>query len=180
MDNFGAAVERSDVVFRRAAAILADVQPSSAPPLDGVGEFDVKTLDIRADANNNTAYVVGNVVGAITAEVEDAHPQSPVGMDSKERFAQGDEDRDVEDGVGSKMVKLQSIHEQQPTKEVMDGSGKTTDEMVDKTYPVSHWRGWVAFFAGEANRFGFRGDSQFLQEIQVLVCDLGPLPLRSS
>ena len=69
--------------------------------MDGVGEFNVKILDIRADANNNTAYVVGNVVGAITAEVEDALPQSPIGMDSKKALAKGNENRNMEDGVGS-------------------------------------------------------------------------------
>jgi hypothetical protein len=72
--------------------------------LDGVGEFDVKIFDIRANANNNTAYVVGKVVGAIAAEVEDALPQSPVRRDSEEAFAKSNKNGDMEDGIGSELM----------------------------------------------------------------------------
>jgi hypothetical protein len=55
--------------------------------LDGVGEFNVKILDVRADADNNAAYVVSGVVGAIAAKTEDTFPQSPVRRDSEEALA---------------------------------------------------------------------------------------------
>jgi hypothetical protein len=91
LKNFGTSIERSYVVLHRVGAFFVHIKPSFAPPLDGVGEFDVKVLDVRANANNNTAYVVGDVVGAIAAETEDALPQSPVRMDSEEAFAKGNE-----------------------------------------------------------------------------------------
>ena len=85
--NLGTSIERSYVVLRRVGAFFVHIEPSFAPSLDGVGEFDVKVLDVRANANNNTAYVVGDVVGAIAAEAENAFPQSPIGRDSEEAFA---------------------------------------------------------------------------------------------
>lgn len=98
--NFGTSVERRNVILHRVGAFFANIQPSFAPPLDGVEEFDVKIFDIRANANNNTTYVVGDVVGAIAAEAEDALPQSPIRMDSEEALAESDENRDMEDGIG--------------------------------------------------------------------------------
>jgi hypothetical protein len=67
------------------------IEPPFSPPLDRVGEFDVEILDIWANANDNAAYVVGDVVGAIAAEAEDALPQSPIRMYSEEAFTKGDE-----------------------------------------------------------------------------------------
>ena len=96
------------------------IEPSLPPPLDGVGEFDVKVLDIRANANNNTTNVVGNVVGAIAAKAENALPQSPIRLDPEEALAKGDKDRNVEDGVGSQLMQLQPINEEKTAEEIMD------------------------------------------------------------
>ena len=62
----------------------------------------------------------------------------------------------------------------------MNRGGKTADEMLDKTYPVPHWRGWVAFFTREAKCFGLLANPQLLQEVEVLSGNLGPFPLRPS
>ena len=121
-EDFLVAVKRGNVVFQRVGAFLMDIQPFFAPPLDGVGEFDVEIFDVRADANNNTAYVVGNIVGAITAEDEDALPHRPISLGSEEALAKGDENRNVEDGVGSELMKLQPIHKKQSTKKSWIGA----------------------------------------------------------
>jgi hypothetical protein len=52
--------------------------------LDGVGKFDVEIFDIRTNTDNNAANVIGDVVRAITADAEDALPQSPIGLDPEE------------------------------------------------------------------------------------------------
>jgi hypothetical protein len=106
--------------------------------LDGVGEFDVEVFDIRADANNNTTYVVGDVVGAIAAEAEYALPQSPIRLDPEEALAKGDENRNVEDGIGSQLMKLQPVHEKQSTKKIMDRSREATNEVVNEANPIFH------------------------------------------
>jgi hypothetical protein len=63
-----------------------DVQPLLPPTLDGVGKFDVEIFDIRMNTDNNAANVIGDVVRAITADAEDALPQSPIGLDPEEAF----------------------------------------------------------------------------------------------
>ena len=78
------------------------------------------------------------------------------------------------------MVKLKTVNKKQSTEKRMNGGGKTADEMVDKTYPIPHWRGWVAFFTREAQRLGLLADPQLLQEIDVLGGNFGPFPLRAS
>jgi hypothetical protein len=49
-----------------------------------------------------------------------------------EGFAKGDKNRDVEDGVGSKIVKLQSAHKKQPPKKIVNGGREATDEVATK------------------------------------------------
>ena len=85
----------------------------------------------------------------------------------------------MEDRVGSEMMKLQSVNEKQPPKKIVNGGRKATDEMIDETNPILHWRGWVALFAGEAQRLWLLADSQFLQEVDVLGRDFGSLPLSA-
>lgn len=71
--------------------------------MDGVGEFDV---DVRADTDNNTTYVVGDIVGAVAAKVENAFPQGPIWFGPEKALAEGDKDGDVENGIGSQLVQL--------------------------------------------------------------------------
>jgi hypothetical protein len=176
--NFGTSVERSNVVLHRVGAFFANIQPSFAPPLDGVGEFDVKVFDIRANANNNTAYVVGDVVGAIAAEAEDALPQSPIRMDSEEALAESNENRDMEDGIGSQLMQLQPVNKEKTAEEIVNGGREAADKMVNKTDPILDRRRWIAFLAGEAQRVLLLHEPEFLHQVQVLVGDLGSLPLQ--
>jgi hypothetical protein len=48
---------------------------------------------------------------------EEVSPQLPVGVDPQERLAQGDEARQVQDGVGMKVLNLQPVEEKQPPHE---------------------------------------------------------------
>ena len=75
---------------------------------------------------------------------------------------------------------MQTVDKKQSTEKRMNGGGQTADEVIDKTYPVPHWRGWVAFLAREAQRFGLLADPQLLQQIDVLGGNLRPFPLRGS
>jgi hypothetical protein len=110
---------------------------------------------------------------------EDALPQRPVRLDAEEGLAKGDEDGNVEDRVGCEVMKLQSIYKKQPPKKRVNGGRKAADEMIDETNPILHWRGWVALFAGEAQRLWLLADPQFLQEVDVLGGDFGSLPLSA-
>ena len=71
-------------------------------------------------------------------------------MDAKEGLAKGDENGDMKDRIWRKVVKLQTINKKQSAEKRMNGGGKTANEVVDKAYPVPHWRGWIALLTGEA------------------------------
>jgi hypothetical protein len=137
--------------------------------LDGVGEFDVEIFDIRTDANNNTTYVVGNVVGAIAAEAENALPQSPIRLGPEEALAKGDKNRNMEDGVGSELMKLQPVHEKQSTKKIMDRSREAENEVVNEANPIFHRGRWVALLAGEAQGVLLLRQAELLHQIDILV-----------
>jgi hypothetical protein len=72
--------------------------------LDGVGEFDIEILDISTDTDNNTTYVIGNVVGAVVVKAENTLPHSPVRLGPEEAFTKSDKDRNVKDGIGSQLM----------------------------------------------------------------------------
>jgi hypothetical protein len=61
-------------VFNRVGAFFVNVEPPFAPSLDRIRKFDVEVIDISSDTDNNAAYVIGGVVGAIAAEAENAFP----------------------------------------------------------------------------------------------------------
>jgi hypothetical protein len=72
--------------------------------LDGIGEFDVEIIDVRTNTYNNTPYIVVGVVGVVAANVKNVFPQGPIWMGPEKALAEGYEDGDVEDGVGSKLM----------------------------------------------------------------------------
>ena len=119
-------------------------------------------------------------MGAIAAEAEDALPQSPIRMDSEEALAKCDENRDMEDGIGSQLVKLQPIHKKQTAEEIMDGSRKAADKMVNEANPIFYRRRRVALLAGEAQRVFLLHQPQFFHQVDVLIGNLGSFPLRRS
>ena len=80
-------VERSKAIFLRIRRFVLDVEPFLAPALDGVGEFQVKISGFWPNTDANTTYIVDGVLRVVAAEVENALPQAPVGVDAKETLA---------------------------------------------------------------------------------------------
>jgi hypothetical protein len=105
---------------RRHNIFFVDVEPLFAPSLDRIRKLDVEIIDISPNTDNNATYVISDVVGAITAEAENALPQSPIGSDSEEAFAKCDKNRNVKDGIGSQLVQLNPINEKKAAEEIMD------------------------------------------------------------
>jgi hypothetical protein len=95
-----------DVVLLGVKILLADVQPFPVPPLDEVGEFDVKIINVRTDTDNNATYIISDVVGAIAADAENMFPQGPIWMGPEETLTEGDKDRYVEDRIGGQLMQL--------------------------------------------------------------------------
>jgi hypothetical protein len=59
--NFFVSVKGSNVVFLADKRLVLNVEPLPAPALDRIGEFDIKVVNIWANAYDNATYVVGDV-----------------------------------------------------------------------------------------------------------------------
>jgi hypothetical protein len=176
-EDFCGTIERSNGVFLRVVVLLLDVQPPLAPPLDGVGEFDVKVVNFRTDADDNAAQIIGDIAGAVAPVIENVLPQAPMRMGPEEALAQGDENRDMEDGVGGQLMQLNPVNKEKSTEKLMDGGGKAANEVIDKSYPVPNGRTWEAFVAGEDQR-ALLDQAKLLEGLLVLVGDFRSLPSR--
>jgi hypothetical protein len=171
-------VERNYVVFHGIGTFFVYIEPPFAPALDGVRKLDVEIIDIGSDTDNYTTYVVGGVVSAIAAKAENALPKSPIRSDSKKAFAKRDKNRNVKDGIGGQLVKLNPIDKEKTAEEIVDWGRKAADEMINKTNPIFHWRIGVAFFTGKADGVFLLHQTEPLQHIGILVGDFGSLPLK--
>jgi hypothetical protein len=74
----------------------------------------------------------------------------------------------MEDGVGSKVMKLQPVHEKKSTEKIVDRSRKATNEMVNKANPIFHGRRRVALLAGEAHCILLLRQAKLLHQIHIL------------
>ena len=71
-----------------------------------------------------------------------------MGVDAEETFAESNEDRDVEDGVGSQLVQLNPVNKEESPKELMNRQGEAAKEKISKNYPISFGRIGVASSPG--------------------------------
>jgi hypothetical protein len=62
-----------------------------------------------------------------------------VGIDSKERFAKGNETGDMQDRIWRELVKLHAINEKEPTKKFVGRQRKTAKEESKKHNPIVAW-----------------------------------------
>ena len=177
-EDFCGTIKRSDVVFLRVVVLFLDVQPPPAPPLDGVGEFDVEVVHFGTDADDNAAHIVGDIAGAVAPEIENALPQAPMRMGPEEALAQSDENRDMEDGVRGQLMQLNPVNKEKSTEKLVDGGGKAANEVVDKSYPVPNGRTWEAFVAGEDQRALLLVQAKLLEGLLVLIGNFRSLPSR--
>jgi hypothetical protein len=103
-ENFFGSFKWSNVILLGVDILILDVQPSFAPPLDRVGEFDVKIVNVGSNTDANAAHVVGDVARVVAPEVENSLSQAPMRMGAEDALAQSVKNRDVEDRVGGQLV----------------------------------------------------------------------------
>ena len=58
----------------------------------------------------------------------------------------------MEDGVGGQLMQLNPVNKEKSTEKLVDGGGKTANEVVDKSYPVPNGRRWETFVARKDQR----------------------------
>jgi hypothetical protein len=59
--NFFVSGKGSNAVFLADKILVLNIEPLPTPALDRVGKFDVKIVDIWANAYDNATYVVGDI-----------------------------------------------------------------------------------------------------------------------
>jgi hypothetical protein len=84
--------------------------------------------------------------------VEEKFPKNPVGIDSKEGFAKGNETGDMQDRILRELVKLHAIDEKEPTKKFVGRQRKTVEEESKKHNPIAAWGLGDALGAGKDGR----------------------------
>jgi hypothetical protein len=95
------------------------------------------------------------------AEVEKEFPQSPMGINPKERFTKGDEAGNVQDRVRHELMKLHAINKKKPAEEFMGRKRESVQEESKKHQPIAARGLGDAFGAVEDDLVPF-GDEPFL------------------
>jgi hypothetical protein len=63
-------------------------------------------------------------------------------MDAKETLAKCGEDRNVENGIRSQLIRLNPIDKQKPTKKFVDSNGQAANKEISENYPKTFRRIW--------------------------------------
>jgi hypothetical protein len=66
---------------------------------------------------------------------EEEFPEEKIGFDPQKRLAKGNKISNVKNRVWCELVKLHTVHEKKPTKELMGREKKTTQEKSKKHHP---------------------------------------------
>jgi hypothetical protein len=70
-------------------------------------------------------------------EAEEKFPKNPVGIDSKEGFAKGNETGDMQDRIRRELVKLHAIDEKEPMMKLVGRKRNTAEEESKKHNLIS-------------------------------------------
>jgi hypothetical protein len=84
--------------------LVLDIHPLLAPTLDGVGEFHIRIINIRTNADANAAYIVDDVPRVVLPEVKNAFQQAPMRMDAEETLAERNENGNMEERIRGQLV----------------------------------------------------------------------------
>jgi hypothetical protein len=109
---------------------------------------------------------------------ENLPPKRPVGFDPQETLTERDKTRNVQNGVGIQIVKLNPVGEKKPTEERMRGKRKPPEEKGEEEYPeVCRWPG-NDLGSGEENfRRIILQDADLVGALQFLLQELGLDPI---
>jgi hypothetical protein len=91
--------------------------------LDRVDELYVKIAGFRAHANTDTTYIVDGAPRIVAVKIEKCVSICPVGVDTQEAFAQGNEDGYMEERIRGQLMDLDLVDKEQTTEKFMDMNG---------------------------------------------------------
>jgi hypothetical protein len=105
--------------------------------LDRCGHRKFKVLCFRAHRNDGPAQFGFSSQRNIGAEPKNRPPEKKVGLNSQERLAKSHETRNVQKRVRCELVKLHTVNENKPTKELVGRERQTTEEESEEHYPIT-------------------------------------------
>jgi hypothetical protein len=83
-------------------------------------------------------------------ELKEGSPKKKVGIDPQKRLAKSYKASNMQDGIWCELMKLHTINEKKPTKELVGRKGKTTQKKSEKHHPKA--------ISGLGDPFGARED----------------------
>jgi hypothetical protein len=96
-------------------------------------------------------------------------PERPVGFDPQETFIEHNKTRNVQDGVGIQIVKLNRVGKEKPAKERMRGKRKPPEEKSEEKYTEARrWPGNDLRSGDENFRRIILQDADLLSALQFL------------
>jgi hypothetical protein len=154
--------------------LVLGVEPLRPPAGIVFQRSKVEVLDVRA----HLAAEAAGLVMERAPNDENLPPERPVGFDPQETFTERNKTRNVQDGVGIQIVKLNPIGEEKPAEERMRGERKPLEEKSKEKYPEA--RGWPGndFRSGDENFHRIiLQDADFLGALQLLLQEFGLDPV---
>jgi hypothetical protein len=90
-----------------------------------------------AHKNNNPAQFRVFRQRYTGAETKKESPESPMGIDPKERFTKGDVAGNVQDRVRHELMELHAVNEKKPTEEFIGRKRESAQEESKKHHPIA-------------------------------------------
>jgi hypothetical protein len=151
-------------------------------PLRPPARIVLRHLEIEIfDVLTHLAAEAASLVVRRTPDGENSTPKGPVGFDPEEAFTEHDETRNVENSVGSQIVKLNPVGKEKTSEERMRGKQKPPKEKCKKKYlEACRWLGYDFRTGGENFHRIVLQDANILGARQLPVSDLGLDPVPNS
>lgn len=101
-----------------------------------------------------------------------------MGVDTEETFAKSDDNGDMEDGIGSRLLQLNPVNENESPKKLMNMHGEAANEEISENYPISFGRIGGRFVPGSLHLLFINEQPQFLQLPVLCWIELRSVPSR--
>ena len=106
---------------------VADVKPSPPPVLDRFRHGKGKGKKIRTKGDDATPNGIHTIRARLLLHGIELPEEAKVWLDAEPTLAESDETSNMKKRIGRKMMQLDAIEKEQPTKEVVDWEGKPTN-----------------------------------------------------
>jgi hypothetical protein len=122
------------------------IKPFRPPARIVFRRLEVEIIDILA----HLAAEAASLVMLWAPDDKNPTPKCPTGLDPQETLAECDETRDVQNGVGIQIMKLNLVSKKETSKERMRGKREPSEEECEENYPESRrWPGYDFRAGGE-------------------------------